>query len=137
MTGIFYRNIQCSILWIPWNQPVWFQTRDYHALRWSVPGHLFSPNRLYQSPNPTSLACYHTRFGLPSADFDRLYYPHLITMSFPAGTRMLRFPACPFLVGTIRRSRDQPLLAGPPCFSQLATSFLGSQTKPFTNRLLD
>lgn len=72
-----------------------------------------------------------------SADFGRPYSPHLISMSFPPGTRMLRFPGCPFLNGTIRRSWDQPLPAGPPCFSQLVASFFGSQTKPFTIRLLE
>ncbi len=136
------RNVRQQYLMQPTldigHHPPLFETRDYHPLRYGVPADLSSQKRdgLLSKPHISNVLPRQIRFALCGFR-STLHSPHLITMSFPPGTRMLRFPGCPFFNRTIRRSRDQPLPAGPPCFSQLATSFFGSQTQPFTNWLLD
>lgn len=137
MTGIFRRNIRCALLWILGNQPIWLQTRDYHPLWYGFPADSSSPTSLCAQSKPHISMRLPPRIRFALCGFRSTLLPASRSMSFPPGTRMLRFPGCPFLWGTIRRSWDQTLLAGTPRLSQLATSFIGFQAKPFSNRLLE
>ena len=136
MSGMFGSNIRCNLLWILPIDPL-----DYGHGTITLSGMAFQPTcprqkarARVQTPHLFLLTKEDSVCPLRiSVDLT----PRISSMSFPPGTRMLRFPGCPVLNGLIQRSWDQPLLAGPPCFSQLATSFFGSQTQPFTNGLLN
>ena len=63
------------------------------------------------------------------------------SISLPAGTKMLQFPAFPILTdfalskgGPIQQSLDQRFLAPPQRISQLGTTFLSAQTRLSSKR---
>ncbi|MDN5367143.1 MAG: hypothetical protein PWQ11_554 [Candidatus Diapherotrites archaeon] len=95
-----------------------------------------SPGRGYPGPvHPTSPRPFGRGFGLGCAAFGRPYSRHRVLLSFPAGTKMLQFPAFPCLVGTIRRSPVRWLRAPRRGLSQLATAFFGARAEPSTGRV--
>ena len=96
-----------------------------------------SPGREYPGPDdPTSSRPFGRGFGLGSAAFGRPYSRHRVLLSFPAGTKMLQFPAFPCLVGTIRRSPVRWPRAPRRGLSQLATAFVGARAEPSTGWVL-
>ena len=102
---------------------------------WAVPDRFGSQEYVRRAtPNRGPTTPQRKRCGLGSSPFDRLYLGNLDLISLPPGTEMFQFPGfastrvddrslhlpgCP-----IRIPQDQRMLAPPPGFSQLATSFI-------------
>lgn len=96
MTRIFWREIQRTILWVPGNQLLLLSVRDFHALRCNVPVNFRSQLEIVTWPKPhISLT---SQLGIRFVLFcvRSTLLTESLLLSFPAGTKMLQFPAFPF-----------------------------------------
>ena len=97
MTRIFRREIQRTLLWVSGNQLSLLHVRGFHALRHPFPGDFCSQQEIVTRPEP-HISLY-SRIGIRFVLF--CFRSTLITesllLSFPAGTKMLQFPAFPLL----------------------------------------
>ena len=134
---IFDAHYQGHLLWYSTN-PIPLRLRGFHPLCQNVPDHFDCVlGSLYESVYTTSLLCYHKRFSLGCYLFVRHYLGNLYWFLFlvvlrcfnsdgsTSATIVTEYVKHKIL---IRTSRDHKSRALTPSLSQLATSFISSQT---------
>ena len=127
MTRTFRREIQRALLWEPKNQLSLLKLHGFHALWRHVPVNFISQKEIVKGPKPH--ISQNSRIGIRFVllCFRSTLITESLLLSFPAGTKMLQFPAFPLLIGTVQVSRVQRLHAPRPGLSQLATPFYSTQ----------